>query len=64
MSALGHKRTFAVQKVVSALPPKADMCSANSDVRFVPIADISQSFNCKQKDQLRTQVSRASGPAL
>jgi hypothetical protein len=25
MSALGHKRTFAVQKVVSALPPKADI---------------------------------------
>ena len=30
MSALGHKRTFAAQKVMSALPPKADMCSANS----------------------------------
>ena len=28
MSALGHKRTFAVQNVMSALPPKADMCSA------------------------------------
>ena len=25
MSALGHKRTFAPQKVMSALPPKADM---------------------------------------
>ena len=25
---------------MSALPPKADMCSATSDVRFVPIADI------------------------
>jgi hypothetical protein len=24
MSALGHKRTFAVQALVSALPPKAD----------------------------------------
>ena len=23
MSALGHKRTYAVQKVMSALPPKA-----------------------------------------
>ena len=40
MSALGHKRTFAVQKVMSALPPKADMCSAQADVRFVPEADI------------------------
>ena len=40
MSALGHKRTYAVQKAMSALPPKADMCSALADVRFVPIADI------------------------
>ena len=40
MSALGHKRTFAVQKGMSALPPKADMCGATRDVRFVPIADI------------------------
>ena len=27
-SALGHKRTFAAQKGMSALPPKADMCGA------------------------------------
>ena len=40
MSALGHKRTFAVQKVMSALPPIADMCSAQAHVRYVPIADI------------------------
>ena len=40
MSALGQKQTCAVQKVMSALPPKADMCSALGDVRFVPIADI------------------------
>ena len=40
MSALGHKRTFAVQNVMSALPPKADMCGATRDVRFVPIADM------------------------
>ena len=39
MSALGHKRTFAVQKGMSALPPKADICGANRNVRFVPIAD-------------------------
>ena len=37
---LGHKRTYAVQKGMSALPPKADMCSATRDARFVPIADI------------------------
>jgi hypothetical protein len=40
MSALGQKRTFAVQYVTSALHPKADMCSALANVRFVPIADI------------------------
>jgi hypothetical protein len=40
MSALGQKRTFAVQKVMSALPPKADMCGAASDVRFGPEAVI------------------------
>src|SRR4030095_1739018 len=39
MSALGPKRTFASQKVMSALPPKADMCGATRDVRFGPIAD-------------------------
>ena len=33
MSALGHKRTFAVQNVMSALTPKADMCSATRHVR-------------------------------
>ncbi|HVR56850.1 MAG TPA: hypothetical protein VMT72_08465, partial [Pseudolabrys sp.] len=30
------------QKTMSALPPKADMCSALGDVRFVPIADIQE----------------------
>ena len=39
MSALGHKRTCALQQAMSALPPKADMCSALGDVRFVPKAD-------------------------
>jgi membrane glycosyltransferase len=39
MSALGQKRTFAVQNGLSALPPKADIGGATRDVRFVPIAD-------------------------
>jgi hypothetical protein len=39
MSALGHK-TFAAQNAMSALPPKADMCGATSDVCFGPKADI------------------------
>ena len=39
MSALGQKQTWAMQNVMSALPPKADTCGATRDVRFVPIAD-------------------------
>ena len=39
MSALGQKQTFAPQEVMSALPPKADMCSATRDVRYGPKAD-------------------------
>ena len=31
----------ACQNAMSALPPKADMCGALSDVRFVPKADMS-----------------------
>ena len=34
MSALGHKRTFAVQNGMSALPPIADICSAQAHVRL------------------------------
>jgi hypothetical protein len=37
---LGHKRTYAVQKGMSALPPIADICSAQAHVRFVPKADM------------------------
>jgi hypothetical protein len=44
MSALGHKRTFAPQKVMSALPPKADICGALAHVRFGPIADIGANY--------------------
>ena len=39
MSALGHKRTFAVQKGMSALPPKADInrhiCACISPTDFI-----------------------------
>ena len=39
MSALGHKRTFTLQKVMSALPPKADIGAAQINVCYGPIAD-------------------------
>jgi hypothetical protein len=45
MSALGHKQTFAPQKAMSALPPKADMCIATRHVRYGPIADIRMSLS-------------------
>ena len=38
MPALGQKHTCAAQKVMSALPPKADMCGALTHICFVPIA--------------------------
>ena len=41
MSVLGQKQTSCDAGAMSALPPKADMCSATRYVRFVPIADIS-----------------------
>ena len=40
MSALGQKQTFAMQYVMSALPPIADICSALAHVRFGSLADI------------------------
>ncbi len=40
VSALSQKQTFRSAIVMSALPPKADMCSAAVHVRFGPIADI------------------------
>jgi hypothetical protein len=40
MSALGQKRTFAAQNGMSALPPIADIGSAQVHVRFGPKADI------------------------
>ena len=38
--ALSQKRTCATQMVMSALPPKADMCGATGNVGYGPIADI------------------------
>ena len=40
MSALDQKQTCAAQKVMSALPPKVDVCGALAHVCFGPVADI------------------------
>jgi len=39
-------------KVMSALPPKADMCDAKPNVCFGPKADIREMPGEKQKDRL------------
>ena len=57
MSALGHKQTFAVQTSMSALPPKADICSALAHVRLVPIADI-QFLLTKARSRSRNACNR------
>jgi hypothetical protein len=40
MSALGHWQTFAVNQPMSALPLKADMRDAKTEVRFGPLPDM------------------------
>ena len=40
MSALGQKQTSEHVRVMSALPPKADIVDAMRKVRFVPKADM------------------------
>jgi len=45
MSTLGQKQTCAAQKVMSALPPKADMCSATRDVRLCQKRTLARLFD-------------------
>src|SRR5215475_9667784 len=48
MSALGQKQTCAVPNVMSAFPPKADMCGATRDVRFA--------YSVRPKQQERSPI--------
>ena len=57
-SALGQKQTCAVQNVMSALPPIADMCGATRDVRFVPKADMTDLSRNSMIDQNRNLAVR------
>jgi hypothetical protein len=41
MSALGQKRTLRLVRLMSALPPKADIAGRPLDVCFVPQAAVS-----------------------
>src|SRR6516165_1852234 len=45
MSALGQKQTLGYVRLMSALPPKADIGTQPRNVRFVPKADILTSWN-------------------
>jgi len=65
MSALGQKQTCAAQKVMSALPPKADMCGATRDVRFVPITTGSgAAINWRQSTNSSAMDPRGARAAL
>jgi hypothetical protein len=52
MSGLGQKQTFAVQKAMSALPPKADIGTQSRNVRFVPQPDSCSAANTSSFDHL------------
>jgi hypothetical protein len=54
MSALGHKRTWRCQIVMSALPPKADIRPRDQDICFGPKAD-----SCTANKFMRTGNSFA-----
>jgi hypothetical protein len=54
MSALGQKQTWMHVRVMSALPPKADMDQHGRDVRFVPKADIVNAAAVSAKSRNRT----------
>ena len=44
---------------MSALPPKADMCSAPAHVRFVPIADIRELICANRKTAARRSLRKS-----
>jgi hypothetical protein len=52
MSALGQKRTSRRLRLMSALPPKADIGTQSRNVRFVPKADICSAANSSLFDHL------------
>jgi hypothetical protein len=61
MSALGHKRTWHQARVMSALPPKANMVQRGRHVRFVPEADI---LHCGKERRYSITSSARSSPVL
>ena len=53
ISALSQKQTFRIARFMSALPPKADMCDAQADVRYGPEADMCSARLVSAKGQRR-----------
>ena len=51
MSALGQKQTLQSVRPMSALPPKADIDRACSDVHFVPIADMKAHMDLRRSNR-------------
>ena len=60
MSALGQKQTSVHVRVMSALPPKADIGTQPWNVRFVPKADIC----IAAKVTASKGINSSHGPAL
>jgi hypothetical protein len=56
MSTLGQKQTLQGVRVMSALPPKADIARQRFDVRFVPFPDIATLILKLQNSQRRTTI--------
>src|SRR5215472_391826 len=64
MSALDQKQTSANVRVMSALPPKADIGSASRHVRFVPKADIQRSVPMRVDPGLHKPTDIVTCPVL
>jgi hypothetical protein len=68
MSALGQKWTSRRVRVMSALPPKADIGTQPRDVRLVPKADIELAFvlcyPCPAPTDRLTHTSAAAARAI
>jgi hypothetical protein len=58
LSTLGHKQTFAAQKAMSVLPPKADMCRATRHVRFTPTSGHWQPYVAGTSEIMKEIIAR------
>jgi hypothetical protein len=58
LSALGQKQTFPHRRAMSALPPKADICSAPAHVRFGPEADMASLIRSPLLQRSADQMER------